>query len=263
MTTEITVQQPEQELDLVPQFHAVAVNATEMANAKAGIQTWLINKLAQINDEIESAQGLLERAVKYKLKQSSFKNQLAKHQVAHLYYGKLLAACQAGFTIVPNMPMDVFAIRVIRGDPKWKVQEGSSFSGFNSAAPYVEDEKEQILPAHRGRYESPITKFSEDRVETKVLRDGKDAAKYEVTQYCEGYDKIDFPLAIAHPIVMDATMAAMAHRIFDRIGIVGPTNKRKGYRGDPIVIGQIVERGGWNPKTASFLIAWYLDPRTL
>jgi hypothetical protein len=38
MTTEITVSQPEKELEFVPQFHAVAVNGTEMVQAKAGIQ---------------------------------------------------------------------------------------------------------------------------------------------------------------------------------------------------------------------------------
>ena len=61
---------------------------------------------------------------------------------------------------------------------------------------------------------------------------------------------------------MDATAAAMAMKIFDRIGVV-PQTRRKGYRGDPIVLGQITRKEGWQTKTASFLIAWYLDPRTL
>jgi hypothetical protein len=71
---------------------------------------------------------------------------------------------------------------------------------------------------------------------------------------------MEFPLAIAHPLVMDATAAAMALKIFDRIGVV---NNRNQSRGDPIVLGQITRKDGYSTKTASFLIAWYLDPRTL
>jgi hypothetical protein len=83
-----------------------------------------------------------------------------------------------------------------------------------------------------------------------------------VEQTCTGWEDIEFQLAIAHPLVMDATAAAMAMKIFDRIGVV-PQTARNGYRGDPIVLGQITRKEGYSTKTASFLIAWYLDPRTL
>lgn len=73
------------------------------------------------------------------------------------------------------------------------------------------------------------------------------------------FAELEFPLAIAHPVVMDATSHAMALKIFDRIGIV-PQSLR---HGDPIVLGQIIRKQGWQTKTASFLIAWYLDVRTL
>ena len=52
----------------------------------------------------------------------------------------------------------------------------------------------------------------------------------------------------------------MSMKIFDRIGIV---RDRQQTSGDPIVLGQITRKVGYQLKTASFLIAWYLDPRTL
>lgn len=60
---------------------------------------------------------------------------------------------------------------------------------------------------------------------------------------------------------MNVVAAAMAKKIFDRIGIVPRTQQR--LRGDPIVLGQITRKEGYQTKTASFLIAWYVDARTL
>lgn len=262
MTTEITIPQPAKELEFVPQFHAVAVNGTEMVAAKAGIKSWLERKVQSIEEEINSIQATYDSAVKNKWKSSGFKAQLEKEKRKHLYYGKLLAACHAGFVIVPNMEVSIFAIRVARSNPSWRSDYGKSTYGFRSAAPSVPEETEERLPVGDGRYESPLTKFHEDREEGKELKDGKEVKTYEVTQWCDGFDQIEFPLAIAHPMVMDATAHAMAMKIFDRIGVV-PQTRRRGYRGDPIVVGQITTKEGSSTKVASFLIAWYLDPRTL
>lgn len=256
MTTELTVSQ-ENDFALEPQFHAVAINATEMANANAGIKAWLKNKVKSIESDITEVQATLDAAVRHKWKSSGFKSQLQKERKKHLYYGKLLAAVEAGYTVVPNMDTTTFAIRVKREMPKWTGDSGTSSYSYNSASPGVPDETEQRLPVGEGRYESPIQTFSESR--SKELKDGKEV--FSVQQVCEGWSDIEFPLAVAHPLVMDATSRAMAMKIFDRIGIV-PQGNRK-LRGDPIVLGQITRKEGYGTKTASFLIAWYLDPRTL
>jgi len=261
MSSEMTVQ-PETDLALVPQFHAVAVNATEMAACKTGIKNWLELKVRSIEQEIEQIQATLDAAIRNKWKSSTFKNQLQKVKQKHLYYGKLLSACNAGYTVIPNMPVDIFAIRVNKSSPSWAYDSGQSNYGYSQAAPMVSDEDEQRLPVGDGRYENPQVKFHERRSERKELKDGKETKVYEVEQFCDGFDQIEFPLAVAHPMVMDATARAMAMKIFDRIGVV-PQTRRKGYRGDPIVVGQITNKEGYSTKTASFLIAWYLDPRTL
>lgn len=254
--------QPEPETSLVPQFHAVAVNATEMAASKLSIKTWLEQKILQLGSEIAQTEEAYESAIKHKWKASTFKSSLSRLKQKHLYYGKLLAAVHAGFTIVPNMPVDVFAIRVLRGDPKWRGNHGNSTYSFSSASPSVPDEQEQRLPVGEGRYESPLVDFYESNTKNKEIKDGKVVDVYHVSQFCKGFQEIEFPLAVAHPLVMDATAQAMAMKIFDRIGVV-PETQRRGYRGDPIVLGQITRKEGWQTKTASFLIAWYLDVRTL
>ena len=261
MTTDIEMK-AETDLAIVPQFHAVAVNATEMANAKTGIKKWLEAKVLSIDAEIAQLQETLDAAIRHKWKSSGFKSQLQREKQKQLYYQKLLAAVHAGFTIVPNLDVSIFAIRVKREMPKFVYKEGKSSCSYTNAAPSIPEEDEQRLPVGEGRYESPLQEFSENRYKEKETRDGKEIEMYKVEQFCDGWKDIEFPLAIAHPLVMDATAQAMALKIFDRIGVV-PQTARKGYRGDPIVLGQITRKEGYSTRTASFLVAWFLDPRTL
>jgi hypothetical protein len=260
MANEITVQtpetKPETDMDLIPQFHAVAVNGTEMVQAKAGIQSWLERKIQLIENEITSIQATYDAAIRNKWKSSTFKGQLQREKQKLLYYGKLLAACNAGFTIVPNMDVDVFAIRVKRMLPTAK-DVISKATGYAPNAPRIDDETEERLPIGDGRYESPIQETSTERWDEK---NEKGEIVHKVRSSAVDFADMEFPLAIAHPVVMDATARAMAMKIFDRIGIVRDRNQTSG---DPIVLGQITRKVGWQLKTASFLIAWYLDPRTL
>ena len=138
MSSDIVVQQePQKETDLaiVPQFHAVAINATEMADAKQGIKTWLEAKVLSIESEVAQLQETLDAAIRHKWKSSTFKGQLQREKQKQLYYQKLLAAVHAGLTIVPNMPCDIFAIRVKREFPKWTGNRGTSPSSHWSASP--------------------------------------------------------------------------------------------------------------------------------
>lgn len=264
MSDEIVVAQEPEPATLVNSLnsdhHLVAVNGTEMLVARSGIQKWLRAKLDDIQSEIDTAQANYDQAIKHKWKASPFKNQIRKEQSKHLYYSKILAASEAGFTIVPNMDVTVFAVRTTRQLPKWHGNQGTSTYGYSAASPMVPDENEQRLPIGEGEYQSPSQKFREEYRKIPQIKDGKQIEVYHVRQICEGFDQIEFPLAIAQPMVMDATARAMAMKIFDRIGVVPRKYKR---RGDPIVLGQITGKEGWQTKVASFLIAWYLDPRTL
>jgi hypothetical protein len=256
MSDELVVQEKPQD-EIVPSFHAVAVNATEMAESKSQIKLFLEAKVMEIEQERVEMQAALEVALTRKWAHIPLRNQVRRIVKRKLYYDKLLAAMNAGFVIVPNMNVDVFAIRVKGNDPSWNYDHGVSKSGFRSASPIVPDEKAQELPVGIGGYQSPLVEFNETR---QTLGEG-DQKEYHVTQKAEGFKDIEFPLAAAHPIVMDVTNRAMVLKIFDRIGIVPQVGRR--LRGDPIILGQIVMKQGWSEKVASFLIAWHLDMRTL
>lgn len=255
MTTELAVPQ-ENDLALQPQFHAVAVNATEMKAANEGIKNFLRAKVASIQQEIDETQAALDAAIKHKWKSSTFKGIVLRRKQEHMYYGKLLAASEAGYSIVPNMEADIFAIRVKRLNPIQTAHDQSK--SYNPSIPSLPDEEEQRLPIGEGDYKSPEQTFSSHKWDSK---DDKGEIVHHASASAVEYADLNFPLAVAHPVVMDATAHAMAMKIFDRIGIVN--NHKFQRKGDPIVLGQITRKIGWQTKTASFLIAWYLDPRTL
>jgi hypothetical protein len=245
------------DLGMVPSFHAIAVNATEMAESKSQIKLFLEAKVEEIALELAEMQSALDIAILRKWAHTPLKNQVKRISKRKLYYEKLLAAMKAGFVIVPNMAVDVFAIRRKDDDPSWNYDYGSSKHSFRNASPIVPDERAQELAIGVGDYQSPLVEFSE----THRIEGERENKLYHVSQTSEGFKDIEFPLAAAHPIVMDATNRAMVMKIFDRIGIVPQTGRK--LRGDPIILGQIIRRDGYSEKVASFLIAWHLDMRTL
>jgi hypothetical protein len=253
--TELAVTQSS-DLEISPSFHAVAINATEMAAQRDSIGTFLRSKVNSLALELQEMTAAYDVARTRKWASSALKNQIRKITSQKTYYDKLLAAVDLGMTIVPNMPCDIFAIRVDKAVPRNKYQSGHGPSEW-SAAPVVRDEKEDHLPIGEGLYVSPVREFEQEK-RTEVS-DGKTIV--HVTQIIQEYKDIEFPLAAAHPVVMEAADAAMKSLIFDRIGIVPQTGRK--LRGDPIILGQIVKRDGYNEKVTSFLIAWHLDMRSL
>lgn len=246
----------ENETSLVPSFHAVAVNATEMAAQRHHIGSFLRAKCDSLALELAEMSAAYEVARTRKWASGALKNQVRRITSTKCYYDKLLLAVDSGLTIVPNMPCDIFAIRVNRNLPFKQWQHGSGATTW-AASPVVHDEKEQHLPAGQGRYVSPEPEFEQSEIKEVI----GDKTTVHVTQNMTSFGDIEFPLAAAHPVVMEATDAAMKSLIFDRIGIVPATPGR--LRGDPIIVGQIVRKVGWNEKVTSFLIAWHLDVRSL
>lgn len=244
---------------MVPKIHAVAINATEMAEANKEITVFITAKVASIQAEkngITDAYCVAE--------QNGWKTDALatteKRLIRDLeYYGKLLLALEAGYTVVPNMPCDQFAIRVAR-------KNATSFSCYKQDANHavtdwqmdrIPDQKEQILPAGEGRYESTNPTIDDD---SSTHQNGEGKLVHTRHIQVNGFDLIEFPFAAAVPVVMSATQAAMALKLFDRIGIVPQEVKRNM---DPIILGQIVRRENGRDRIASFLIAWHLDMRTL
>lgn len=239
-----------------PRIHAVAVNATEMAESNAEIKEFLVAKIAALSEEHKDLQDALQVASDSGWGTVRLQRETSKLASSVLYYEKLVAALDAGFTIVPNMPCDQFAIRVKRGQLRVKAETRISEYGKNT--PFIAEETEDAdLPPGEGRYESPA-----QRVSTNVTNDTNEKGKLITTTTVSptSWGSIDFPLAAAVPAVMSATQAAMSLKLFDRIAIVPQSVRRNA---DPIILGQIARKNGSQVRVTSFLIAWHLDFRTL
>jgi hypothetical protein len=233
--------------------HVVALNGAEMEAARIQVRAYLERQSLLTSSELAELNDALRAAQLANFKTSRIEAAIGRLRKRQRYLSHLTAAVAAGYSIVPNMPMTVFAVRVKRDQPLLQSSTGGS---LRSAAWDIDQERGQLLEAGAGRYVSPdiLTEHSSSQED-----DGKGGKRVKHTLETTQYDAIDFPFAAAHASVMNATQEAMALKIFDRIGIVPETRPK----GDPIILGQIIERHGQSERVVSCLIAWHIDLRTL
>lgn len=226
-----------------PMVHLVARNPVEMRDAQVGLVGWLKAKIAAVGAEMQDYQDSLEEAVKNKWNAKGLKKAITSAFWRQEFYSKTLAAVEAGFTIVPEFPIDVFAIRVDRRTPEGAVRE-STYS-----KPLADAETCDILPVGSGDYVSPRPKTFHWKT-TRLDRDNKE---YKINLVRPtALQSVEFPFRSARVEVMSATAEAMALKMFDEIGICPQTRKP-----DPLIIGRILLPG--TDKAVSFLVAWHLN----
>lgn len=238
----------------VPQVHLVARNPNEMALAKTSLELFLVQKIAQCDSEANDLFAAYEEALRHKWKSSTFRahGNLAKRRGD--FYRKVKMAVEAGYTIVPNFPIDVFAVRVKRTTPRSHTAE--STWDQPTATSNARDVSADSLPGGEGRFVSNLPAGIPGSYQ-KELKDGKKETRYffETTEFQD----VAFPIEAARVEVMSAAAEAMALKVFDQVGICPQTRK-----GDPLIIGKILgPKIGYTQKEVSFLIAWHLDLRTL
>lgn len=226
-----------------PMVHLVARNPVEMQEARTGLIGWLTAKVASVSAEMQDYQESLEQAVKNKWSAKGLKKAISSAFYRREFYSKTLEAVEAGFTIVPEFPIDVFAIRVDRGSPEGPIRTSS----WNKAS--ADAETCDILPAGAGGYVSPTPKTLHWK-ETRLDNQGKEI-KINLVQPT-ALQAVEFPIRSARAEVMSATAEAMALKVFDEIGICPQTRKA-----DPLIIGRILLPDSL--KTVNFLIAWHLN----
>lgn len=240
----------EQSAQPATQIHLVARDPQEMAAAQADLALWIERKLASINCEAVELGEARDIATQNGWDCKALSNQVNKAKQALVYYGKMLEAVRAGFTIVPNFPIDLFAIRVRRLNPRIKEERSHNSSWF----PSLRDEQAEALPHGEGRYVSPQQVIDHNEF-TETINGRETKVK---TTYPTEFAEVEFPLIAARPVVMQATQEAMALQLFDQIGICPPSRPK----GDPLIIGQIFlppVQFRAPKKMASFLIAWHLN----
>lgn len=166
-----------------------------------------------------------------------------------MFFAKVGEAVKAGYYIIPNMPMDVFAIRTKGGAP---YKQTNAYYSHDSLRPV----EPTLLPPGEGDYQNPQLA---ERYKTTTGRDSEGAERKVYLTISDGFrDEIDFPFVLAKPEVVTATQQALALKIFDEVGVMPARRER---RSDPMVIGRIRNPRFRNDRNRdiSFLIAWFLD----
>jgi len=226
-------------------INVVALTPAEMVPAQEALVGWCGRKIQALEDEAADLELHQQLAVANGWKTSVVTATLNRNARRITYYTKLREAVQAGYLLVPNMPVDVLAVRVHAAAPRRQTSK-SHWHTFRS--------RPELLPSGKGRYvdETPL----EGSNSYKEERDGKPVT---VTEYytVEHDDEVDFPIALTKPQVLDAVSRAMALKLFDQIGRV----QNQGGR-DPIYVGQLLDPRG-NGRLATFFLAWWVDTSTL
>lgn len=242
--TQIATTQPDTTVEDVT---LVALTPSEMAPAQAALAEWCDAKITAVRAELADLNENHETMCAAGLRQKGIVPLINRTEKRIAYYEKIKAAVEAGYLIVPNFPVDVFALRVARGKQPVQETDYKFDRSYRTATA-------QKLPAGEGRYvDDQLDAFQKSHTEKSA--DGKDVVKYRY--YSGDYREVDFPVIAVKPVVLKATERAMGLRIFDELGTVQNNVGR-----DPIIVGRLLDPRG-NGRMTTFFIAWWLDTATL
>jgi hypothetical protein len=224
----------------------VARNPGEMQVAQDQLISWAAAKIEEKKAEYAELQENYEIAVKNKWRSSTLKKNAGAALKRIEFYEKIHAALQEGYCIVPNMDLDVFAIRTTRKKPR----------RHESNARWGNRTQETSRPQlGDGRYvdADPVQYQRQYEVKNK-----EGALEKRTAFWADEFQEVGFPFSMAKPQILDATAKAMAKKVFDDIGVLP---RRTRGRGDPMVIGRVVYGSGYNQRAVSFLISWFVDTK--
>ena len=240
--------------DLPPPARDVVVLARtpeEMATSQAGLLDWARQKVEAERAELREKEVNLGYAKKGKYQTAPWRRQVNLARSRVVYYEKVLAALEAGYYIVPAMAgIDTIAIRTRKVAPPPNEKESQW------GAPRVPDVKCQMLPAGQGEYVNPtplVDRWTEERKNAQ----GKEENYHLASS--RAFAEIDFPFHLVKPQILRDFNHALELRIFDQIGVL-PQRQR---RGDPMVIGTVLRRDGYQESAVNFLVSWWIDTRDL
>lgn len=229
----------------------VALKPEEMRPAQESLVVWVGEKLRSLDAEMREQEAMLAEAqtTTFTRQAAGWRAALGRTRRRIVFYDKIRAALEAGYIVVPNFPVDVFAVRTAAKSP-----------GFHPAQwpSHVPDVKAEKLPAGAGRYVSPRPVLARREYQTQ------DPTTKALVKKSEFYEKafieeIEFPVALTQPMVLKATDDALKRLIFDDVGMVGQPRR------DPIIVGRLLDPiAKYGPVVrVTFFIAWWLDTRVL
>ncbi len=229
----------------------VAVTALlpeEMTGCQSALIAWAERKIAELQSDVDELRGAEEHARAQKWKTAILHKHFLIAEKRVIFYGKIKLALQAGYVIVPNFPVQLFAIRTAKAGPAYAITESSWNPDFRQSA--------QTLPVGEGEYQNPFPLRDSESYKAPTEAD----PNRRVTQcFPTEWDELEFPLSMSKPQIMQATSRAMALQVFDQLGILPVARKE-----DPIIVAQIRDpRDKWGHKLVTFMVAWHLDTRVL
>lgn len=244
--------------ELVPttgmELEVSATTPLEMSQAQDSLIAWCGRKIEVMKHEAAELAENLAIAIKNKWKTDTLRRHAALAVKRVSFYEKIKAALEAGYCIVPNFPITLFAIRTDRDKPLKKVWYGT----YKHGGDFQQDPN--ILPAGEGEYKDPMPFVKTDSEETKKAS-GEITTTYE--KWATNFDdEITFPIQMAKPAIMEATSHAMQLKVFDQLGILLP----QAAKADPLIVGEILDPrpvGYGHRKRICFIIAWHLNVRDL
>lgn len=242
-----------------------AENREEMVASQLQMVDWAVMKLENAKEELAEVTANLEQAVKGKMKASGWRKQQERANQKVQYYEKMHAALAAGYVIVPNFPIDIFAVRTSR---KYPIQMYHRY--VNDLGDKTDRTQEgEVLALGKGENVS-------DAPLVKRRSSGYHQEKPCSVRWADEYQAVDFPMKAIKPVILDRTSKALQLKVFDEIGILpARPQKRKALapasaaitvpRGiDPMIIGRIkFKQAAGKDKVVSFVIAWWLKASDL
>ena len=227
-----------------------------MVTAQQSLVGWCEKKIASLKHSYSELAENVTIAIKNKWRSAALKRHRDLTAGRIVYYEKIKAALEAGYCIVPNFPVSVFAMRTNAEHPKKKtvikVQQYEPWGNYSQS--------HGNLPIGEGAYKNPQPLIE---ATSKALPQiaGQPATKDK--QWCvqaTDWAEVEFPINMAKPQIMNATAGAMRKLIFDEFGVMPDPHPKK----DPLIVGRIyAPRQGYSHPYVSFIIAWHLNVNSL
>jgi hypothetical protein len=229
---------------------AIAARPEEMFAAQSSLIRWATGRLDQAKQEEADLRENVEIAKKNKWGLGGLQRAYSRAVKTTEYYEKILAALAAGFVLVPNFPVELFAIRTCHANPR----KGQTLDSWDR-----HEQSSESPPVGEGAYVSPLPEIWQRNL---GKRDRSKPDKDIIEYFAKRFRGIEFPFNVAKPVILDATERAMALKCFDSIGALPGAARAKG---DPIIVGQIelAGRQQFNRRFVTFMIAWFVDTREL
>lgn len=252
--------------DVTEELSLVALNIDQMKVAQVKLANWFRSKMQILGADLGEVEAELKIAAENGWRVTLFKSQIVRLKKRIEYYEKCALASEAGYCLIPNLPCELFAVRMNRGSPR---QETSTRAHVAATV------RSDSPPAGLGEYVDDAAAIRERSIMfASTVTPGKmlhDHFEFWPTAFNE---EIDFPMSICKPAIMNETARAMALKVFDEMAVVDDSVRNPGVsasaskavrKGDPLVIGIIrnPDRKKYDDKRVTFLIGWHVDTRTL